>query len=412
MTIAEILRLSVEDRKSAYKAEGIGTVEIDGNKFTDYKAFSFLWEKSYVKSPERSGDGSIANLNSYATFVTPHLKIDFSMMSIDSYRTLMTLLYSKNEFTVTCYDIVNNKPTTNKMYFSTEEMPKLWTIARALNGEEWTELLGVQDYTVEMIGTNVSIDILEIRYHDDDGNLIPEATQYVDKGVDTIIDYAYVAPTGKRFDNKWSTERYGKGTIYLNGHAIMLQDNLDLYPVTTNTTQYTLSFSYGNGVTPTAQNTEPINSITIYSGETINTAIGYAKITMPDGSTFAFPENGTGSQVVNYEGKNYTPYVFKGWYWTDRASGTKVTGSTKFNNTLNRTIYQIYEPAEYYLAFQTNEPSIYFNNENKKYGEKINLPYIQLNNKRIVGWYLDANFTKAFDGIMPPKGIMIYAKWG
>ena len=135
-TIAEILRMSLEERKQAYsvsglstfdnKPIGIETVIIDGNPFTDYGAFSFLWEKSYVKSPERSGDGTISNLNSYATFLTPHLKIDFSMMSIDSYRILMRdLLYKKNEFLVTCYDIVNDTMTTNKMYFSTEEMLKL-----------------------------------------------------------------------------------------------------------------------------------------------------------------------------------------------------------------------------------------------------------------------------------------------
>ena len=144
LTIGKILRYSLEERKGSRfnvggvdregKPIGISVVKIDGNEFTDYGAFSFLWEKSYVKSPERSGDGSIGNLNSYATFVTPHLKIDFSMMSIDSYRILMKLLYEKNEHIVQCYDIVNNEFTTNNMYFATEEMPKLWTIARALNG--------------------------------------------------------------------------------------------------------------------------------------------------------------------------------------------------------------------------------------------------------------------------------------
>ena len=43
-----------------------------------------------------------------------------------------------------------------KFNFSTEEMPKLWTIVDALNGDENAiMLLGVQDYTVEMIGTNL-----------------------------------------------------------------------------------------------------------------------------------------------------------------------------------------------------------------------------------------------------------------
>lgn len=165
-SIREILEMSKADRIAEYKAVDIDKVIIDGNVFTDYSAFSFLWEKSYVKSPVRSGSGTIGNLNSYSTFLTPHLKIDFSLMSIDSYRILMNLIYSKNEFTVTCYDVVNNKDTTNKMYFSTEEMPKLWTIVDALNGDENAiMLLGVQDYTVEMIGTNNEVETATITYN-------------------------------------------------------------------------------------------------------------------------------------------------------------------------------------------------------------------------------------------------------
>lgn len=177
-TIREILAMSPKERRKEYGVNGIFTdnngnsveryidkVVIDGNPFTDYSAFSFLWEKSYVKSPVRSGDGTIGNLDSYAWFLTPHLKIDFSLMSIDSYRTLMKMIYSKNEFTVTCYDVVYNKTVTHKMYFATEEMPKLWTIVDALNGDEnAVMLLGVQDYTVEMIGTNAEIETAKITY--------------------------------------------------------------------------------------------------------------------------------------------------------------------------------------------------------------------------------------------------------
>ena len=165
-SIREILEMSKANRIAEYKAVGIEKVVIDGNEFTDYGAFSFLYEKSYVKSPVRSGSGTIGNLNSYSTFLTPHLKIDFALMSIDSYRTLMKLIYSKNEFTVTCYDVVYNKQQTHKMYFSTEEMPKLWTIVDALNGDEnAVMLLGVQDYTVEMIGTNNEVETATITYN-------------------------------------------------------------------------------------------------------------------------------------------------------------------------------------------------------------------------------------------------------
>ena len=164
-TIREILEMSVSDRLRQYKAVGIEEVVIDGNVFTDYGAFSFIEEKSYVTSPIRSADGTISNLDSYAWFLTPHLKIDFGLMSIDTYRVLMGLIQTKNEFTVSCYDVVKNKIVHHKMYFATEEMPKLWTIVDALNGNENAiALLGVQDYTVEMIGTNAEIETVKITY--------------------------------------------------------------------------------------------------------------------------------------------------------------------------------------------------------------------------------------------------------
>ena len=165
--------MSPSERKAAYRASGIseGTprnidkVTIDNNVFTDYTAFTFLMEKSYVKSPVRSSNGSIDNLDSYAWFLTPHLKMDFSLMSIDTYRTMMKLIQTKNEFTVTCYDVVNDKDVTHNMYFATEQMPKLWAIAKALNGDEWVELLGVQDYTVELIGTNTDVSQVSVTYN-------------------------------------------------------------------------------------------------------------------------------------------------------------------------------------------------------------------------------------------------------
>lgn len=246
-TIAEILRMSVEQRKMAYKADGIDKVIIDGNEFTDYGAFSFLWEKSYVKSPERSGDGTIGNLNSYATFVTPHLKIDFSMMSIDSYRVLMKLLYEKNEHIVQCYDIVNNKFTTNNMYFSTEEMPKLWTIARALNEEEWVELLGVQDYTVELIGTNTNFEELELTYNlnvPTGATWSNETTASVTFAKNTTINIGTGASVKVEEENQtfqaitfgetyifngWNTQADGKGINYINGDEYYLMGDTTLY---------------------------------------------------------------------------------------------------------------------------------------------------------------------------------------
>lgn len=45
-TIQEIMRLSPEQRRNEYTAVDIGNVIIDGNVFTNYGTYSFLWEKS------------------------------------------------------------------------------------------------------------------------------------------------------------------------------------------------------------------------------------------------------------------------------------------------------------------------------------------------------------------------------
>lgn len=426
-TLRDILTnptLTLEKRKQIYGVNGtytvgnetverhIDRVVIDGNVFTDFSAFSFLWEKSYVKSPVRSGNGVIGNLNSYATFLTPHLKIDFSLMSIESYRVLMNLLYKKNEFTVTCYDIVNNCDTTNKMYFSTEEMPKLFTIVEALNGNESAiELLAVQDYTVEMVGTNESLDVLEVLYYDNNGNLIADATQSFEKDTEVIINYNFV-PTGNyRFDGVWRTSQ---GAVYRNGDALRLVNNLVLYAVVKPTEEFTLSFSYGNGNVLYSQTTGEVNNIKITKGQTIAQAISNANITLENGSKFTFPTNGTGSKSVELNGKTYTPYEFKGWYWTTEPNdNTRVTSSTVFDYNLNRILYQIYKPREYTITFYSNDSNIYFDTISVPYGQNVALPNPRKTGYTFGGWFTSSDFKDGtrFGATMPPYSVTLYGKW-
>ena len=413
--IIEILSKSPEERKNDYKANGIDVVTINGVKFTDYKAFSFLWEKSYVKSPVRSADGTIGNLNSYSTFVTPHLKIDFSMMSIDTYRKLMSLVYEMNEFVVTNYDIVNNRHTTNKMYFSTEEMPKLWTIARAINGEQWVEVLGVENYTVEMIGTNASIDKVDILYYDNfpNGNLIADATQTVDKGTEAVINYNLKAPDGYRFDGVWKDET---GKLVRNGDAITALGTKKLYALLIPTNQYTLSFNYGNGNVLYESSGEAVTSVNILYGETIKEAIAKADIILSDGEKFELNINGTGSQTVNYNGETVEPYKFYGWSWTTEYSEkSKVSGNTTFDYLINRTIHQIYKPKNYKITFNSNSDVVNFSDILVPYNSMVSLPNPMISGKLFVGWYTSPTFeenTKFLSGsTMPPENLTLYGKW-
>lgn len=415
LTIGEILRYSLEERKgSRFNAVGIDEVIIDGNHFTDFGAFSFVWEDSYVKSPERSGSGTIENLNSYAWFITPHLKIDFSLLSIDSYRKLLFLKHSKREFVVTCYDPMYNKTTTNKMYFPPEEMPKLMAIARALNGEEWVELLGVQDYTVELIGTNASLDKVDILYYDKDGVLIAEATKSVDKGTEAIINYDYVPSTGFRFEGEWITET---GASVWNGEALQINQELKLRANAKPSGEYTLSFNYGKGVEPIQSvNAQPVSSVPILNGQTIATAIANANIQTTNG-TFAFPENGTGLAEVEYEFdekkikiNGNQVYGFKGWYWTsEENTATMVTGATAYNYAINRTIYQIYKAIPHTLTYDTGTTDITLGSQSLGYGETVILPNLARNGYNFKGWFLESG--NGAPTTMPPTAMTVYAKW-
>jgi uncharacterized repeat protein (TIGR02543 family) len=426
-TIQEILRMSVEERKSTYEAVDIDKVIIDGNVFTDYGAFSFLWEKSYVKSPVRSGNGSISNLNSYTTFITPHLTMNFSLMSIDTYRVLMNLIYSKNEFTVTCYDVVNNRSTTNRMYFSTEEMPKLWAISRSLGegaDNNWVELLGVQEYTVEMVGTNVGLDVVSVNFYDENGIIIPEASQSVGVGEEFIVNYNYIpSNTSKRFEGVWRLGSPYSGALFRNGSGVIanssfIENNeIHFYAITVDTDEYTLSFSYGNGIPLTKMTAESggglqVDNVVVVKNQSIETAISNANIKLSDGKDFTFPTNGTGSKRVEFERKYYEPYEFRGWYWTsEESTATRVYPNTRFDYNSNKTMFQIYKPKSYAVSFVTNTNGISFSGITAEYGSKVALPNMAKSGYAFLGWFTDNEFKTQFSGTMPPYPITLYAKW-
>lgn len=183
MTVQEILALSPEERKAAYGVSGVRTdangkvIDImntwikrsaykgdiednftDDDKFTGYSNYSFTWQKTLKETPERADNGSLPQLFDLAYFITGNLKIDFDMLSIDDYRRIMKLIYSGNCFKVKTYDIEYDRMIIVEMYFQPEDLPKIFTMAERLHGigassEEWTNLIGIQSHTTQMVGT-------------------------------------------------------------------------------------------------------------------------------------------------------------------------------------------------------------------------------------------------------------------
>ena len=113
LTVNQMLML--RERDDNPNERKVSEIFIDGNLIKGYFTYTFFTEKTYAKEPERSQGGQIDNLNSYATFLTPTLKIEFKAMSMDMYRKIMNLINSKNEFQVSAYDPVADRFVTHNM---------------------------------------------------------------------------------------------------------------------------------------------------------------------------------------------------------------------------------------------------------------------------------------------------------
>lgn len=223
-----------------YATRQLDRIVIDGVEIQGYFEYSYMDEKSYFTSPVRSSGGQIDNLNSYATFLTPRLVIKYTDMHINDYRRLMLLLQSKNEFSVTCYDIVNDTRVTHNMYFATPSMPKI----RQRN----LEVLGILDYTIELIGTNTDVETYQITYNYNipDGvswGYATSSSQTFNKNVSDIVgaqnaqytddDGAHNissdgAVAGYIFEG-WSTTADGTGFVYIDGDAYFMTAEKTLY---------------------------------------------------------------------------------------------------------------------------------------------------------------------------------------
>lgn len=233
----------------AHKTPEIMSFKVDNNEITCYASYSFFQAKSYDKAPIRGVGGVIDNLNSYSTFLTPRLRVKFSMMPLETYRTIMKLIQSKNEFLVECYDVVWDRTIKFKAYFSTEDYPELFIY------DLYT--LGVIGYEIELQGTNADLDYFSIVYHRNPRN---SSGEQIGNGIDStdgeddltigqevIIGQSTSFPTetfgGDYKFKEWNTRADGEGMRFDNGVAITIGSDLILYAIWEATNMATLSYN-------------------------------------------------------------------------------------------------------------------------------------------------------------------------
>ena len=411
-----------ESANREYEAVDIHKLKIDGNTFQNYGQYRFLWEKSYEKSPDRSVGGTMGNINSIPTFLTPHLIIDFSIMSIEDYRKFMILHYGSNEHTIECYDTIYNKRITVKMYFATEEMAKLYTISQNRQlpdgkWEEWVDIVGVSEYSCELIGTNNDLDTISVRYvystKDASGQPLypnfpngnPATDQHevdVYRGEEIVVGesstFPETPPNSTLQFKHWVDDN---GIVYTNGKVLTVNSDIVLYAVWETKRSYTLSFNYGLSEVATQIDTNTSVLTEILSKPVdINGNIG----TLPP-LTDPFVEDSNTKE-------KYYPYENGGWYKHPiKQDNMQVFDNQAYWTDRDTIVYALYDKKPFEVSYVTNVPNTSIPTQTSYYGDKVYLPTLGRTGYKFDGWYIDAATTKGFSGSMPPYSITLYAKW-
>lgn len=408
--------------KTEYKPVGMERVKIDSNTYTNYGAYSFIWEISYVVPPERSSGGQMSNLNSHAVIITGHFIIDYSIISIDDWRSIFRSQLEKREFVVECYDPIYDKTTKLKMYFPPEEMPKFRTVNRKFFNysedkvEEYLLLFGVSEYKLEMIGTNNDLDLVSVIYHLNP----PSDTGFTDeqvgeddvyKGEEIVIgkgtDFQEETFNGKYKFKGWNINPNGgdKGN-YLDGYAYTINTDLVLYAIWEKSEENTLTYSYGlSDPMVDTTNMSYVNNKKVVKGKSI-------------GSLPTF--NPSPSVVI--DDKTYYPYTNGQWWKVPvkvkkvDESGVDITDTLIVKNNelywsdYDATIYLLYDKSKYTLTYYL-DGKLYGSTINAEYNSSLVLPTLVKENHTFSGWYIDSGFTKKAPNNMPPYSINLYAKF-
>jgi hypothetical protein len=169
------------------------------------------------------------------------------MMHIDDYRKLMKLLKSKNEFQVECYDIVEDKRVTHNMYFAPPQMPIIY--------QQYLMALGIQEYSIELIGTNSEPkitydfnipDTVSVAFETFYKGIERTKTEYADYnkktrvgefslvdmyGQERTIDTALAPLTPSYELVGWNTQKDGGGTEYSDGSDYYISQSITLYAI-------------------------------------------------------------------------------------------------------------------------------------------------------------------------------------
>lgn len=220
-------------------------ITINGYIFKGYSDFTCINSKTYVVEPERASDGSMPDINGYAVFFVPRVKISFKYMSIEDYKRFLIAI-EPNEFTVSYFDYTKGQTVYHKMYCEPQELEKLHT--------NRLEVLGILNKEISLIGTLNSVDTFALTYMANGGSGSEAGRSFVMGETLHISDGSNLYRSGYSLA-KWNTKADGTGVdILLGSYKVAEEENLTLYAVWKPLSEYLLNFDYNGAVKPTNAN--------------------------------------------------------------------------------------------------------------------------------------------------------------
>lgn len=358
---------------------------INGHKYEGYSDCWFHYEMVMSEEPERStGNGAMTNINDIPRYRVPRLWIDFMYMPIEKYRQFMADTYPV-EMVIGAVDPVSDQMVYHKMYLAPQQRNKL-----RYYGGEYT---GILNMSIEFIGTNNSLDYVNIVYNPNGGEGSIAGQSIVAGQEYNLLSASGLYKSGYAFDY-WCENQDGSGARYNENQVAVATKTTTYYAIWKENSKRVLSFSYGNARTALNSQNEPIYNKDV----TMNQAVG------------ELPPIELNS--VSYDGQTYTePYDIKGWYGTPDGGGTKWTEDTIYTIQGNGTIYAVTEAQDRTITFDSNGGNYTPTPLTQPYKSYVYLPYAPTQeNKTFVGWFKD-NGEQFVSGTMPPIDITLTAKW-
>ena len=346
----------------------LDVVKINGEPFKGigYNGLLTVNTKSYKISPVRSGDGSMPNINDYATFIVPIADINFKYMTIEDYQRFCTAI-TPNEFNVEYFDKQKGQRVVHKMYVAPEEMTKIYNVG--------TSVIGVLDYKVSLIGTLNSIELLQISYQPNDGigDIPTDDDEYMSQGFLNqqvkIKTGGTLVKDGTKVFSHWNTKADGTGFTYLPNTIIPLTTNIILYAIYSDTTQYTLSLDYMGAIQDESTPEEELwkTNIIVTKDKPIGSAL-------PD-------------MKGQYDQR--TGYTFNGWLKVKNTPiGGYWTSESVYNIAGDSRAYAEWKGKTYTVAFNSNGGSS-VPNTTVTFGQDFQFSVPTKLGYTFAGWYID-----------------------